>query len=49
MVPEEEEAAGVTGLAEVNHHHAVLGRLHECLDVTTHDDSLLVGQVTDEH
>jgi len=49
MVTEEEEPGGIAGLAEVDHHHAVLGGLHEGLDVTSHQDFLLVGQVTDKH
>ena len=49
MATEEQEASGIAGVAEVDHHHAVLGGLHEGLDVTSHEDFLVVRQVTDKH
>ncbi len=49
MVTEEEEMAGITSLAEVDHHHAVLRCFHEALDVAAHNDFLPVGQIAHEH
>src|SRR5487761_1340898 len=49
MVTEEEEARCVRGIAEIYHHDAVFRRLHQSLDVTTHDDLLLGRQIAHEH